>query len=60
MIANCFANKKVHIEGYNYDIQLTVPKGYDANSIVGNTIEVAIKQISKIGKIVQVDFIKVV
>lgn len=56
--ALCTANKKVRIEGYDYDIQLTVPKGYDADSIVSKNIEVKIKQISKIGKIVQVEFIK--
>lgn len=58
MNALCVANKKVRIEGYNYDIQLTVPKGYDADSIVSKNIEVKIKQISKIGKIVQVELIE--
>lgn len=58
--AQCIANKKVRIEGYDYDIQLTVPKGYDADSIVSKNVEVRIKQISKIGKIVQVEFLKVI
>lgn len=56
--ALCTANKKVRIEGYDYDIQLTVPKGSDADSIVSKNVEVRIKQISKIGKIVQVEFLK--
>lgn len=59
MSALCTANKKVRIEGYDYDIQLTVPKGFDADSIVSKNVEVKIKQISKIGKIVQVEFVKV-
>ena len=57
--ALCTANKKVRIEGYDYDIQLTVPKGSDSESLVSKYVEVRIKQISKIGKIVQVEFIKV-
>ena len=57
MTALCIANKKVRIDGYDYDIQLTMPKGSDADSIVSKNVEVRIKQISKIGKIVQVEFV---
>lgn len=56
----CIAVKKVRIEGYDYEIQLTVPKGTDAGSLVGKELAVKIKQISKIGKIVQVEFVKTV
>ena len=54
----CIAPKKVRIEGYDYDIQLTLPKGMDASSLAGKQLVVKVKQISKIGKIVQVEFIK--
>lgn len=57
MTALCIANKKVRIDGYDYDIQLTVPKGSNADNIVSKKVEVRIKQISKIGKIVQVEFV---
>lgn len=55
----CVATKKVRIEGYDYEIQLTVSKGTDAGSLVGKELAVKIKQISKIGKIVQVEFIEI-
>ena len=55
--ASCTAVKKARIEGYDYDIQLTVPRGINADSIVGKKVEVKIKQISKIGKIVQLEFL---
>lgn len=56
--ALCIDNKKVRIEGYDYDIQLTVSKGFDSMSLINKQLEVKIKQISKLGKIVQVEFLK--
>lgn len=56
--ASCIANKKVRVENCDYDIQLTAPKGTDTEKFIGKQLEVRIKQISKIGKIVQVEFIK--
>lgn len=54
--AKCFAPKKVRIDGYDYDIQLVIPK-WDADKIVGKEINAIIKQISKAGKIVQLEYI---
>lgn len=58
MNAVCVRNKIVRIDGYEYDIQLTTPKGFDFEGIIGKDIEVRIKQISKIGKIIQVEFVR--
>lgn len=57
--AVCVASKKVRLDGYDYDIQLTVPKGTDTDSLVGKQMEVEIKQISKVGKIVQVGLLDI-
>ena len=52
--AYCHKKKSVRIENVNYDIQLVVPKGVDADQLVDKAFKVKIMQISKVGKIVQV------
>lgn len=52
--AECIKEKCVKISGYEYDIQLTIPKGHNASEYVGKSFNVEIKQISKAGKICQV------
>lgn len=54
--AKCIAPKKVRMDEYDYDIQLVIPK-WDADRIVGKEINARIKQISKAGKIVQLEYI---
>lgn len=51
--AYCCADKKIRIAGEEYDIQLVVPKFKDSKSLVGHNIQIVIKQISKVGKIIQ-------
>ena len=55
--AKCIAPKKVRLDEYDYDIQLVIPK-WEANQIVGKSINAIIKQISKAGKIVQLEYIE--
>ena len=52
--AYCHKKKSVRIENANYDIQLVVQKGIDADQLIGKVLKVQIAQISKVGKIVQV------
>lgn len=52
--ASCIDKKIVHIDNYNYDIQLVIPNSIDPNSLLNKTFDVTIKQISKAGKIIQV------
>lgn len=56
--AKCIKSKIVEIEGCNYEIQLVVPKGDKPEKYVGQSVNVEIAQISKIGKICQVKLIK--
>ena len=56
--AVCTDCKKVKIEGVPYDIQLVLPKGTDPEHFVDNIVKVRIKQISKVGKICQVEYVE--
>jgi CRISPR-associated protein (TIGR03986 family) len=58
VLAKCVKPKFVEIEGCNYEIQLVVPKGDKPEKYVGQSVNVEIAQISKIGKICQVKLIK--
>ena len=53
--AKCIDIKKVRIDDYPYDIQLVIPKGVSVESFLHSTFNVSIKQISKNGKIIQVN-----
>lgn len=55
VLANCIAEKVVKIEKHNYNIQLVVSRGTDAMQFVSKSFYVRIKQISKAGKIIQVE-----
>ena len=50
--------KKVMIDSYDYSIQLVMPKYHNTQISIGTTLKVRIKQISKAGKICQVELIK--
>ena len=52
--ATCIDKKIVRISGYDYDIQLVLSKGIDFTDYMNKTFDVRIKQISKVGKIIQV------
>lgn len=56
--AVCTDCKKVRVEGVPYDIQLVLPKGADGESFVDEIVKVRIKQISKAGKICQVEYVE--
>ena len=64
LCAKCIDNKKVIIENHPYEIQMTIPKDYDLKygsfSLIGKNVQVRVKQISKAGKIAQVEFIKII
>lgn len=55
--AYCHKDKSVRIEGYDYDIQLIVPKPYKSSAFLGRDVNVKIKQISSFQKIMQVEII---
>ncbi len=55
--AKCIEMKKVMIDSYDYSIQLVLPKYSAAKISTGTTIKVRIKQISKAGKICQVELV---
>jgi len=54
----CIKPKVVKIKEYDYDIQLVLSKTINANKLVNQTIKVKIKQISKAGKITQVEYVE--
>lgn len=56
--AHCIKNKIVRLEDSGYDIQLVVPKIVDSTSLINKHIKVRIKQISKTGKICQVEYVE--
>lgn len=62
--AKCTDTKKVSIDNHPYEIQMTIPKDYELRhgsfSLIGKNIQVRIKQISKAGKIAQVEFIQII
>lgn len=55
--ASIVGTKRVRIEGYDYDIQLVMPKYDKRHFSVGTNLKVKIKQISKSGKITQVELV---
>ena len=55
--ATCTEPKIVRIEGYDYDIQLVIPKAHNPFEYVNKDLKVEIRQISKSQKICQVKFI---
>lgn len=57
--AICTDKKIVRINGYDYNIQLVIPKASSPEDFLHRIIEVRIKQISKAGKINQVEFVKI-
>lgn len=64
VLATCSSNKKVYIDSEDYEIQMVIPKeiglkqGFD--NLLGMRIQVRVKQISKAGKIAQVEFIQII
>ena len=52
--AECIEKKIVRLKDCNYNVQLVLTPGADADSYVGKKFPVKIKQISKKGKIIQV------
>ena len=58
VMSKCVGRKKVRIENIDYDIQLVVPRNTDPDTLINREINVIIKQISRAGKICQVDFKK--
>lgn len=53
----CTNRKIVRIDGYNYNIQLNLPKFKEPDNFLNRTFDVKIKQISKSGKICQVELL---
>lgn len=59
VVAICTDKKIVRINGYDYDIQLVIPKTSSPEDFINKIIEVRIKQITKAGKINQVEFVNI-
>lgn len=53
----CIKPKVVRVDGHEYDIQLILPKTQDSNALVNKNFNARIKQISKAGKICQVEYV---
>lgn len=58
--AKCIEKKRVSIEGCNYDIQLIVSKAENPEELINKQLRVKVKQISKSGKIIQVDYLETI
>lgn len=58
--AKCIDKKIVSIEGYNYNIQLIVSKAENTEELINKQLRVKVKQISKAGKIIQVDYLETI
>ena len=62
--ATCSANKKVYVDSENYEIQMVIPReiklSLNLEKLLGKRVQVKVKQISKAGKIAQVEFIQII
>lgn len=58
VMAKCVDNKKVQIENHPYFIQLVVDPVIDSVSLIGTEFAVTVQQISKKGKLCQVEYIR--
>ena len=64
VLATCSSNKKVYIDSEDYEIQMVIPKEIGLKqgleNLLGQRVQVRVKQISKAGKIAQVEFIQII
>lgn len=56
--AYCHKKKSVRIENANYEIQLVLPKWVAPERLVGNVFKVEVRQISKAGRVCQVQLVE--
>jgi len=56
--AYCHKKKSVRIENANYEIQLVLPKWAAPERLVGNVFKVEVRQISKAGRVCQVQLVE--
>lgn len=53
-----YRDEKVMIDSYDYSIQLVLPKFSNTQIPIGAMLRVKIRQISKVGKICQVELVE--